>query len=680
MAADLVTIAPSPVSDSDAYQARAVQEIVEQMKGEFSERQRLYKRIEDVLHGRVKLNVPSAFERIVGRPSRSPLPQQHRHTIVAALSDDPPEVTVPQLGFGESWQENGSLRGHFFNASWRRQEFDARRPLQRLFMDAMVTKGEGILKTVERTKQAWSGYGSLSSKVLKELMDQGWQAKSTDERRKEYDRRTEEYKAQAPYPITTTDVLPETFFYKRGEQGFTLCVEDKQVPYLDTLARFAGEDGSPKFSLRGGKIVPAALGLPVNEWATSMSGTNLLRMVEVWTWKYCWYILCGPDQGVGDGLIVKKIQHGYGDPATQTLRGPYFHTHALVTHERAPQHAGMGLLTPFLDLYVLYDEARAMRAANGHRTAYAAFTDESDNVGGIPEAGGGFGLDGTEQAAQRQPFVITPGAVLPGKLRPLEQPRAGVDFNVFEANLRADLDMVVPGVLNGLVPQGEDPSGWQFAQRVHNARLYFSPMVGGAQRAFSERVGFESWLIEHKIGERVYVRGEIVKGDKTRTGQLSIGPEDLKGLHDVYDVKLEPKLPSTEIVEIRKHAEATTQGFESQADAVTALGRNPEEVRKQRLLEQFQDSDPVKQRVFQRLDQLLGQRELQALQDANASAQQYNAAAGQPDPGAALGGMNNPVVPGQNAPVAPTPAGMGQQGGTPTVQSGVAMDHLAMGA
>jgi hypothetical protein len=639
---------PSPVGSGEDVTARAVLEVVEQVEKDFKPRNDLIKRTQDVLHGKIPIKVPPGFESVVV-PARSPLPLHQKNTIVAALSVNPPTVNVKPLGFGDSWESNSTAREHFLEASWKRQEFEARRPIYRLFIDALVTTGEAVLKTVERTKGAWSGYESLSAKVLEDLKGEEWQRKSTDDRRKEYDRKTEEYKQQAPYPITTTDVLPETFFYVKSADGFTFCAERKQVPYYDTLARYGYGVA------RGGKIVEQAMALPTNEWSSALDGSNTIEMVECWTWKECHYILLANGQKLKEGTRVKTIKHGYGDPATKTLRGPYFHAHALSSYERLPHRAGMGLLYPFLDLYVLYDHVRHMRAVNGVRTAYAAYQDVTPPQGNV-SSDAPFGSDGTE--AIRGHLTITPGDVIPGDIRPIEQPKAGVDFNLFAEEIRRDLDLVVPSVLQGAVDTTE--SGWQLSQAVHLARLAWDPLVDNAERCLSERAGFESWVIEERIRERVYARGEIDKNGKSRSGYLSLGPDDLNGLHDVYEVKLDPELPSTQVVELRFHGEAVDRGFESKSDAISALGKNPDEVRKQRFIEEFQESAEMKQMIFDRARQLLGQRTKARLQDAGIGGTA-------PPPGTALAGMGNPMVPGQNMPMEPTP----QAPGAPIPSAGV---------
>src|SRR4030095_17259891 len=86
-------------------------------------------------------------------------------------------------------------------------------------------------------------YDEHSKKLEKELE----QKKEYDQDAKDrlYHQDTEDYKLRLPYPIATTDVPPETFYYDKNENGFTTCVEIKEIPYLEALARFgAGLDSS----------------------------------------------------------------------------------------------------------------------------------------------------------------------------------------------------------------------------------------------------------------------------------------------------------------------------------------------------------------------------------------------------------------------------------------------------
>ena len=111
----------------------------------------------------------------------------------------------------------------------------------------------------------------------------------------------------------------------------------------------------------------------------------------------------------------------------------------------------------------------------------------------------------------------------------------------------------------------------------------------------SERVGFESWLIERKIGEKVYAYMDVAPGagrrgsQSLRAGWQGVGPEELKGAHR-YTVTLDPETPANKTLEIRSHVEMVKAGFESTAMAIEALGGDPGEVERELILENLKRS------------------------------------------------------------------------------------------
>ena len=207
---------------------------------------------------------------------KSPLAPHIANTVTAALSTNPPNVQFDPVAFGDPAQANCTLREKFFEAAWRRQEEEAQRRLFRPFMHALVTKGEGVLKTVERTKKAWSKYTRDSAK-LRDILEEDDEL-SEDEKDQLYDRQTEDWKSALPYPIATTDVPPDTFYYVKNEDGLTFACEVKTVPFFETLERFKASVDE-----KGMIIAPSddrATGLPRHEWATAF-GVNRPRSQPV---------------------------------------------------------------------------------------------------------------------------------------------------------------------------------------------------------------------------------------------------------------------------------------------------------------------------------------------------------------------------------------------------------------
>lgn len=646
---------------SDSREVAQASELVTQVRRDFAERDSLYRYIDDVIYGNINFSPPKHFRKLT-TARHNPLAVYFTNTIVAALTVNPPTTQFPVLdATSQSAALNASRREKFFDASRDRQEEEAEAPLFRRFTHSVVCKGESALKTVPRSRSAWSSYADYS-KTLVDRMTSGDLAKlDNDSKDRMYDAKTEEYKKTvAPYPIRTIDVQPETFYYWRGEDGITLAVEHKTVPYLETLVRYG------QALDREGRVVPQGMGqaLPPEEWRSAMSGVSQLTMSEVWTWDRCRYLCAGPGQhGSSDsgkqGSLVRSFSHRYGDPITRSLRGPYAHCLGTTTSSRLPERAGLGVLYGFLDLFVLLDKMLSVQEINAVLTGLASYKRNRPPNAGLP-TDSEYGEDGRQTT--RQPLVIEPGAVMPDDIDPVEQPRGGEALPLFVSQIREFIDLILPKVLQGVVDTTD--SGYQLALAARLGRIAFDPMVSNIRRTEARRIGFESWLIEHEIGETVYAFGTPAAKPGERkmagAGVLSIGPDDLNGIHR-YKCVLNPEDKASELVEVRKHREMVDGGFEDITDAIEALGGNAEEVEIKRLVTRYKDKPETLAALDQRVAQKLGTLEQQAVQAGD----QVLAAAGvQPAPaaGSALGGLGDVYEGGQNLPIAP---------GMPGVEPGV---------
>lgn len=643
-------------SDRDADVVAAVTEQVEQLQESFSARNKLCERVDRVLFGDDPVNVPEAFKDLA-KPVKSPLPINMATTVVAALTVNAPATLFQPTGFGDSHQVNATLREHFFDASWLRQEEETGNPIFRLFAWDVVTKGEGVIKTIQRAKRAWSDYGERQTRALKEAADLDY-----PEQDRVFRESTEAYKRGAAYPIASIDVPPQTFFYLPTEDGFSLCAEVKQVPYYDALVRHgAGLD-------RNGRVVTQAMGLGVPEadWHRVMSGVKYLTMLEVWDWRVCRHVLLGPGQvssrsnGLGRGTLAREYKHGYGNPTTKTLRGPYFHARGTTSSSRLPDRAGLSMFFGFLDIFPALDTLLSVQQINALLYGLGAFKRVTPPGAGpdLPESD--FGRDGVERAKAE---TITVGEIIPYDVAPIDMPRGGVDLDKAIQTSRGLLNLALPEVLQGVVDTTE--SGYQLSQAIHIARLAFDPIVQNMERTLARRTGFESWLIENRIRETCYVWGEPPKGGSKRTadaGWLGIGPDELQGVHR-YKIRLNPETPTNRVVDVRLHAEMVSNGFETRAMAVEALGGNPDEVEQGLMLEMFKQRPEVVDHMMQRALQKLGLADQKALQGAEQQG-------GQPaDPGADLQGMGQVFMPGQEGmPITPTVPGQGP--GIPATPAG----------
>jgi hypothetical protein len=549
-------------------------------------------------------------------------------------------------------------------------------------MWSLAVKGEGILKTLERSAAVWSDYTDQADAYARGLQDDGLDQNAQD---MAYDKHTENLKLHLPYPIATTDVPPETFYYTKNENGYTSVVEIKDVPYLEALERFgAALDSSGNVKRPTDGFDPRAAQLARPEWAHVMksAGSTNLKCIEAWDENVQVICLAGPNQsakGNDKATLCKVVKHSYGDPHLHTLRGPYFHALGITTASRLPEHAGLSVLYGYLQLFRMLDSLLTIQGNSAYLTGFPAYK-ETQNPNAIP--GLPFGVDGKEQAVQPK---IEPGKLYPFDIAPVSQPEGGADLSKTLQNIQQLVERAMPAAFSGAV--GADQSGYALNQAAYLAGLAFNPIVSNAEVAMGERTGFESWLIENRIAENVYAWGEEQgKPGKRGAGQtkgtwMRIGPDDLDGIHN-YKIKLSPSTPSNEIIEIRAIGEKMQLKLITYEDAVTEAGGNPDEVEQSWLLHDLKGSPEIQQQLKTAVFQKLGTIQAKQMQGPGSPSLQEMAGMGPPGgppagpptgvpgtpgtpPSGNLGGMpGNPVPsPGQGLPIAPPPPGPGPMPG-----------------
>jgi hypothetical protein len=454
-------------------------------------------------------------------------------------------------------------------------------------------------------------------------------------------------------------VPPSTFYYLKNEDGFTTCAEVKQIPYLEAVARFSvGVEKS-------GTIVPEATGLALSDCYKALGEQSTVEVVEIWDWQKVSYLVRGGPQKArksGDrGLLVKTIKHGYGDKDRKVLRGPYFHSMGITTSSRELYKQSQGVLFAFLRLFPLLDRLLTIRGQAAVTYGFGAFKRARGSGNQLSDSS--FGVSADEQSATDE--EIRPGYVYPDDIEPINMPSGGPDIDKAIADVRAMIELALPSVAQGVVG-GE--SGYAINQAAHLSRLAWNPIIANIEQTLSERVSFESWLVENRIKEKVWVYGTLPDeaGPRRRRsrpdeGWLGIDADDLGGLHR-YRVHLKPETPSNQVIEIRMHNDMMKMQVESRQQAIEALGGNPIEVERQLMFEALK-ADPaiqnmVKQGVFQQLATL----QQQAMQGVDA-APPGTGAPPMPPPPDQQQGMAPPsqeqlaamqaMGPGQNGPVPP---------------------------
>lgn len=635
--------------NQEAYHASRLLEMTGQLEKDFKKRNDLYKLIDKVVFLEQKVYIPEAYERSAVEV-RSPFAFHICANITAALSINAPTVHFDPVGFGDSAEENQSLRQHFFEASWRRQEQEAKRRIFRLFTNSVVTKGQGIIKTVERKNRAWLSYNRFQKKLTADLKADD--LLDNDSRDRLFDARTEEYKRGAPYPIASTDVPPESFYYMLGEDGYTMCAEIKDVPYYESLIRY-------KASLtRDGRVVPAAMGnaIPVDQCYQVMGKNQLLRMTEVWTWDEVTYILQGPGDkyGRGDapkGQIVKRIKHRYGDRSLKTLYGPYFPCFGTTTASREVHKQGLSVIFAFLHLFPLLNSLLTIQSQAAFSFGFPSFK-RTTPPGFMPGVEAPFGTDAAQSSASKEEVI--PGGILPFDIAPVEMPRSGVDLDKAIMLTRSMIELALPDVAMGNI--SGDESGYAVNQAAHLAKLAWDPITDNMKFSLAERVEFESRIIEESVGEAVYVYGEDPRralGRKPRRGTdgwLRMRPEDLNGVHR-YTIELRSETPSNELLNLRAIAQKLQMRLVSPHSAIEAAGEDPHEVEMAWLLDDLKKDPAIRKQLQNRTFKKLATIDQQAMVGIEPPQGGTPALPG----GGPAGPATVPVAPGAAPPIGPGP-------------------------
>lgn len=667
--------------DDDNAKAARIQEVVSQLKGDFSKRDRLYGAIDKIVYLEDEVTIPSAYQK-TALEIHSPLPLHIPTTITAALSINPPRIQYPPVGriSAITVQENATKREHFFEASWRKQEEDAQRRLFRAWMFDLIVYGEGILKTVQRTKSAWAAYDFKAKRLKRRLDDESDpEYGGLDQHAKDqvYDAKTEEWKRGLPYPILSTDVAPGCFYSLKSLDGMKVVAEVSEIPYFEALERYsAGLDGAgnvlPPKRDRDGRLLPDAVGLPRRQWSQIMGGYKTLQLVEYWDWEKCTYVLLGPNQrrggsNVGRGTVVREYKHGYGNPWTHTLRGPYFHAQGITTSSRLPHHAAIGVLTPFLELF---PQINSLLTVQGNAAYLYGFPSWQRTT--PPGAGEPANPFGNDQATRNQSEAdVTPGKILPYGIGPVEMPKA-VEIDKFIEHIQGFVELALPRVLQGQIDTTDN--GYLYNQAAHMARLGWDPIASNAEVALGQRTGFESWLIANRVRETVYVMDvQPGKGGRGRASYLSIGPDDLGDNH-TYNVKLDPETPSNKVLELRYHEGMLNLKLETPDQAIEATGGNPDEVEEGWLLWEMKQDPAIKEKLKQRVMKQLGTID-QGILTGNANqasvADIGGPAISDPSAGAVFApGTGMPMLPSPGAGPAAPQNRFGPVGGPGPVQGG----------
>jgi hypothetical protein len=356
---------PASSGSGDDRAVGQAMELVTQVRRDFQARDDLYRYIDQVVYGDIDYQPPKGYRKL-HKPQHNPLAVYFTNTITAALTVNPPAVQFPVTGVGDAAQTNATLREHFFDASWERQEDEAEAPIFRRFTHSVVCKGEGVLKTVPRSRTAWSDYTDYA-KTLTGPPHVRRPQEALDRREGPpllvQDRGLQEDRRALPDQVDRRAAGDVLLLARRGRDHPRRRAQARAVPRNPGPLRPGPRPRRPRRPAGDGPGAPAR-GLALRDERHHHPHDE--RAVGLGPCRYL--LRAGPDgvdlarQAGQPG--AQSFNHRYGDPVTKSLRGPYAHCFGTTTASRLPERAGLGVCTASSTCSCMLDELLTIQQIN----------------------------------------------------------------------------------------------------------------------------------------------------------------------------------------------------------------------------------------------------------------------------------------------------------------------------
>lgn len=368
--------------------------------------------------------------------------------------------------------------------------------------------------------------------------------------------------AGPPFRWTAVDIRNVYPVFQGATIGEVLEISERPVSSTFRRYRLRFDDQN--------NIVPQELGerQPVIEASQAGAGDlglsappSVCQFIEHWDDVWCSHLVLGVNaSGARSGVIVDQWKHGYG-------RHPYFFAPGMFMGWWRNRKIGWGISETKRWLVEYRAYLWTIHANMAARDLLPPVSVE------LPEGASPIrGDDGQPRAPEKYQLGMQYFAQ-PGEKRTPWQ------FPNMAAGLREQIAIVTEAIEKlGTPRMNNDPgeigaSGFAINQVLSEAKLRFDPLSQSIERMMEELTRFMWHLIRVKVRETVWV---YATGEKS--GWRGMGPDDLQS--DVrIEWKLDPTLPSAQIIESRYWVEQVTNGFASRDQAIEAQGRNPDQVR-----------------------------------------------------------------------------------------------------
>lgn len=472
--------------------------------------------------------------------------------------------------------------------------------------------------------------------------------KGAKTRSQKYSADRENAKKQAGLPIAIVPVDARCVYPVWKGHQIVKVFEETWAPAQETMNEYG-------LSFDGSKFYES--GTPMNQREAMLLGPNV-RRIEEWTDTTCTIILA---TSAGSQYRVRQWNHGMG-------RQPYFTAPGIMRNYWKNRKIGWGVSTSKEGLVqlktllqTLLVQATAQEVGQPVIRKSGTIAQSIGGDSGAPKESEQWKLNTIVNVGPTEEFSAFPGA--PPTIQAIQGLLTWVSAEIEKLN--------TPRIVGEIAGSGLQGAGFAMSQILTEARLKHGTFRRNLERFLYEITLFMWHLIADVIGERVYVYYEGPTGPSGSAGKwVSASPDEVKpAVRPRWSITIDQ--PSTLLMDSRYHDEQVKAGFESQDMAVEAQGRNPNEVRRGRILDELRVDPWYKELMKQKVvKEELGRGDL--LRIAAEHAAQTGVLAGM-DPnmlaqvlaggmaGGGAGGVGGQGLPQDQAALAMAPQGGGVQ-------------------
>lgn len=352
------------------------------------------------------------------------------------------------------------------------------------------------------------------------------------------------------------------------------------------------------------KVAPLELGMmgykPESAGVSDSSGINRNQtLMEVWTSHRCRLFL-GEEELEHEVYGADGIVHNYGFV-------PFVYQSGLPAENAEGEFGvwGAPILSLISDNIRAIDTIMTARANAAYQAAYP--TPVAEDTSPVDPA------SLLNDGGKMQHIEIRSGMVnyFPGKkIYYLNNPGLGKDFERAILEEREEIRRMIPDAILGLA----ESSGYNTALAIQQGRGFFGPIVQGMQLLLENQSRQELQHIDRRVPGPIYLdyayRDNNFGAGRPKMNKVRIDSGDIKGF---YVVKVEISRVVDQITLSAHMAQLQAQGLATVDEVLEARGvTDTEATKKQILVDQFRNSDMVRQKLTQDAIEEVGLADLQA--------------------------------------------------------------------